>query len=92
MTEIPGSAGTEQATRRLPIAPFLEVLTRRRGMIIALTFGAAVVAARTIFPPWAGRGRPPVLARQPPARVCQRERIGPLCRHVAQPVGTALRG
>ena len=33
------------AARRLPVAPFLEVLARRRGLILIMTFGAAVVAA-----------------------------------------------
>jgi len=33
--------------RRLPVAPFLAVLSRRRGLIVGLTIGAAFVAAIT---------------------------------------------
>lgn len=40
---VPGESAT--AGRRLPVAPFLEVLASRRGLILWLTLGAAVCAA-----------------------------------------------
>ncbi|MFH1145132.1 MAG: Wzz/FepE/Etk N-terminal domain-containing protein, partial [Candidatus Eisenbacteria bacterium] len=40
-----GAQANSSDPRRLPVAPFLEILARRRRLIIVMTMGAAVVAA-----------------------------------------------
>jgi tyrosine-protein kinase Etk/Wzc len=45
MMEHPAAMDRQPTPRRLPIAPFLTVLARRRRLVIGLTLGAAIVAA-----------------------------------------------
>jgi len=45
MMEHPAGTDRQSPPRRLPIAPFLVVLARRRRLVIGLTLGAAIVAA-----------------------------------------------
>jgi tyrosine-protein kinase Etk/Wzc len=45
MTDYPGSGREQPVSRRLPLAPFVEVLVRQRRLVIGLTLGAAVCAA-----------------------------------------------